>query len=237
MIKKLDFIKSKKLLNIDNNAKTVKGQKYGFLTAILYLAPSNESGFNVCPQASKGCKRACLYSAGNGSYPSVKLGRINKTRWYIQERETFINQLRKEIEKFIVKAKTKNLIPCIRLNGTSDISWENTGLIEEFKSIQWYDYTKIYKRALKFVSGNLPKNYHITYSLNEDNKKLALDILKRGGNISAVFRKSLPTQFKGYKVVNADQNDLRFLDPSNSIAGLVAKGKAKNDYSGFVLDV
>ena len=101
MNKSLDFIKSKKLLNIDNNAKTVKGQKYGFLTAILYLAPSNESGFNVCPQASKGCKRACLYSAGHGAYKTVKQGRINKTRWYIQERETFINQLRKEIEKFI----------------------------------------------------------------------------------------------------------------------------------------
>jgi len=232
----IEFTKSKKLLNIDNNAKTVKGQKYGYLTAILYLAPSNQSGFNVCPQASKGCKRACLYTAGNGSYPSVKLGRINKTLWYMQERESFLNQLRKEINLFIKKAKSKGLIPCIRLNGTSDISWENTGLINEFKSIQWYDYTKVYKRALKFVSGKLPKNYHLTYSLNEDNKKQALDILKRGGNISAVFRKTLPTQFKGFKVVNADINDLRFLDPSNSIAGLIAKGKAKNDYSGFVLD-
>ncbi len=232
----IEFTKSKKLLNIDNNAKTVKGQKYGYLTAILYLAPSNQSGFNVCPQASKGCKRACLYTAGNGSYPSVKLGRINKTLWYMQERESFLNQLRKEINLFIKKAKFKGLIPCIRLNGTSDISWENTGLIEEYKSIQWYDYTKVYNRALKFVSGKLPKNYHLTYSLNEDNKKQALDILKRGGNISAVFRKTLPTQFKGFKVVNADINDLRFLDPSNSIAGLIAKGKAKNDYSGFVLD-
>ena len=230
------FTKSKKLLNIDNNAKTVKGQKYGFMTAILYLAPSNQSGFNVCPQASKGCKRACLYSAGNGSYPSVKLGRINKTLWYMQERESFLNQLRKEINLFIKKAKSKGLVPCIRLNGTSDISWENTGLIDEFKSIQWYDYTKVYKRALKFVNGTLPKNYHITYSLNEDNKKQAFDILKKGGNISVVFRKSLPKKFNGYKVVNADTNDLRFLDPYNSIAGLVAKGKAKNDFSGFVLD-
>ena len=117
-------------------------------------------------------------------------------------------------------------------------SWENTGLIDEFKSIQWYDYTKVYKRALKFVNGTLPKNYHITYSLNEDNKKQAFDILKKGGNISAVFRNSLlPKKFMSYKVVNADINDLRFLDPHNSIAGLVAKGKAKNDYSGFVLDV
>jgi len=230
------FTKSKNLLNIDNNAKTVKGQKYGFMTAILYLAPSNQSGFNVCPQASKGCKRACLYSAGNGSYPSVKLGRINKTLWYMQERESFLNQLRKEINAFIKKAKSKGLVPCIRLNGTSDISWENTGLIDEFKSIQWYDYTKVYKRALKFVNGTLPKNYHITYSLNEDNKKQAFDILKKGGNISVVFRKSLPKKFMGYKIVNADLNDLRFLDGHNIIAGLVAKGKAKNDFSGFVLD-
>ena len=235
-MKKLKFIKSKKLLNIDNNAKTVKGQKYGYLTAILYLAPNNQSGFNVCPQASKGCKKACLYTAGHGAFSSVQKGRINKTRWYVQERETFLNQIRKEINLFIAKAKARNLIPCVRLNGTSDISWENTGLMEEFKNITFYDYSKIYKRALSYVNGKLPSNYHITYSLNEDNKKEAFDILKKGGNISAVFRKSLPKKYKGYKVINADLHDLRFLDIKNTIAGLVAKGKARKDYSGFVLD-
>jgi hypothetical protein len=201
-MKKLEFIKSKKLLNIDNNAKTVKGQKYGYMTAVLYLAPSNESGFNVCPMASKGCKKACLYTAGHGAFNNVQQGRINKTRWYIQERDTFLDQIRKEINAFIIKAKNKNLIPCIRLNGTSDISWEKTGLIDEYKSI---------------------RNH-------------AFDILNRGGNISAVFRKSLPKKYNGFKVVNADDSDLRFLDGDNIIAGLLAKGKAKNDYSGFVLD-
>ena len=191
-MKQLEFIKSKKLLNIDNNAKTVKGQKYGYMTAVLYLAPSNESGFNVCPMASQGCKKACLYTSGHGAFSNVQQGRINKTRWYIQERDTFLDQIRKEINAFIVKAKKRNLIPCIRLNGTSDISWEKTGLIEEYKSIQWYDYTKIYKRALSFVNGELPSNYHLTYSLNEDNRENAFDILDRGGNISAVFRKELP---------------------------------------------
>ena len=235
-MKKLEFIKSKKLLNIDNNAKTVKGQKYGYMTAVLYLAPSNESGFNVCPMASQGCKKACLYTSGHGAFSSVKNGRINKTRWYIQERETFLDKIRKEINAFIVKAKKRNLIPCIRLNGTSDISWEKTGLIDEYKSIQWYDYTKIYNRALSFVNGELPSNYHLTYSLNEDNRKNAFDILNRGGNISAVFRKSLPKKYNGFKVVNADDSDLRFLDGDNIIAGLLAKGIARNDYSGFVLD-
>ena len=232
----LEFIKSKKLLNIDNNAKTVKGQKKGYKTAILYLAPSTQSGFQVCPMASEGCKKACLYTAGHGAFNNVQQGRINKTRWYIQERNTFMAQLRKEISNHIKNCSNKGFIPCIRLNGTSDISFENTGIFEEFPNVQFYDYTKIYKRALKYVNGQYPSNYHLTYSLNEDNYKEAFDILLKGGNISAVFRNELPETYKGYKVINADETDLRFTDDNNIIAGLMAKGKAKKDYSGFVLD-
>ena len=232
----LEFTKSKKLLNIDNNAKTVKGQKKGYKTAILYLAPSTQSGFNVCPQASKGCKKACLYTAGHGAFSNVQQGRINKTRWYIQERNTFMAQLKREITNHIKNCSNKGFIPCIRLNGTSDISFENTGIFEEFPNVQFYDYTKIYKRALKYVNGEYPSNYHLTYSLNEDNYKEAFDILFKGGNISAVFRNELPETYKGYKVINADETDLRFTDDNNIIAGLMAKGQAKKDYSGFVLD-
>jgi hypothetical protein len=43
--------------------------------------------------------------------------------------------------------------------------------------------------------------------------------------------------FNGFKVINADLNDLRFKDKKNSIAGLYAKGKARYDNSGFVLDI
>ena len=232
----LNFTKSKKLLNIDNNAKTVKGQKKGYKTAILYLAPSTQSGFNVCPQASNGCKKACLYTAGHGAFSNVQQGRINKTRWFIQERTTFMEQLRKEITNHIKNCSNKGFIPCIRLNGTSDISWETTGIFEEFPNVQFYDYTKIYKRALKYVNSQYPSNYHLTYTLNEDNYKEAFDILFKGGNISAVFRKDLPETYKGYKVINADETDLRFTDDNNVICGLVAKGQAKKDYSGFVLD-
>ena len=102
--------------------------------------------------------------------------------------------------------------------------------------MQFYDYTKIYKRAVKYAKGQLPNNYHLTYSLNEDNKKLAFNILKLGGNISAVFRKYIPNNFKGFKVIDADNSDLRFKDPKNVICGLKAKGKAIKDFSGFVLD-
>ena len=236
MIKNLPYKKSSKLLNIDNNAKTVKGQKKGYKTAILYLAPSTQSGFQVCPMASEGCKKACLYTAGHGAFSNVQQGRINKTRWFMQDRQSFLTQLKKEISNHIKNCDKKGYIPCVRLNGTSDISWENYDIIQAFPNVQFYDYTKIYKRALKYVNGQYPSNYHITYSLNEDNKKEAFEILKLRGNISAVFRKYLPKTYQGYKVINADDTDLRFTDDNNIIAGLVAKGQAKKDYSGFVLD-
>ena len=233
----LPFTKAKKLLNIDNNYKTVKGQKYGYKTAILYLAPSINSGFNVCPQASEGCKSACLYTSGHGRFDNVKQGRINKTRWYIQERESFLIQLTKEIKNFVNNCKKNNFIPCVRLNGTSDISWENMGILQEFPTVQFYDYTKVFKRMKMYCKGQMPSNYHLTYSLNEDNKDLAFEVLKMKGNISAVFRNYLPTKYEGYQVVNGDESDLRFLDKKNCIVGLIAKGDAKKDSSGFVLDV
>ena len=235
-MKSLPFTKSKKLLNIDNNAKTVKGQKNGYKTAILYLAPAEQSGFNVCPMASQGCKKACLYTAGHGRFNNVQQGRINKTRWFIQERETFLFQLEKEIIKHIKNSEKNGFIPCVRLNGTSDIAWENFGIIQKFSMVQFYDYTKVYKRALKFVRGELPRNYHITYSLNEDNHAHAFEVLRNGGNISAVFRKEIPKKYNGFRVIDADETDLRFTDPLNVICGLKAKGLARTDYSGFVLN-
>jgi len=234
----MKLYKSKRLLNIDNNAKTIKGQKLKVMTAILYLAPAKSSGFNTCPMASKGCAASCLNTAGRGQMNSVQLGRINKTKWYFLERESFLIQLKKEIRAHVNRCKIKGFTPAIRLNGTSDISWERHNLFNEFKEVQFYDYSKIYKRAIKWADKKYPKNYHLTYSLNEDNKKEAMQVLKRGGNVSVVFRnKKLPKKFKGFKVINADYSDVRFKDPKNVIAGLYAKGKARYDQSGFVQDV
>ena len=42
--------------------------------------------------------------------------------------------------------------------------------------------------------------------------------------------------YKGFKVINADLHDLRFLDIKNSICGLVAKGKASEKREGFTLE-
>ena len=73
----MKLYKSKKLFNIANNAKTIKGQKYKVMTAILYLAPAKISGFNVCPHADD-CALTCLNTAGRGKMNSVQKGRIKK---------------------------------------------------------------------------------------------------------------------------------------------------------------
>ena len=240
-MKQFEYQKPNRLTFKEGNPKTDKNKKVegleNYRILRLNLAPADLSGFNVCPMASAGCKAACLHTAGNPVFQKQKdKGRINRTRYYMQSRVEFLNQLTKEIKNFEIWCSKNNFIPVVRLNTTSDISWEIHGIFELFPNIQFYDYTKIYKRAVKFVKGEYPKNYHLTYSLNEDNKDLAFNILKMGGNISAVFRKDLPDTYKGYKVVNGDEHDLRFLDLQNAIVGLKAKGKAKTDYSGFVLD-
>ena len=232
-----------KLLTL-GNTKTTKGEAQGYLTFILHLAPSTLSGYNTCPSASAGCASACLNTAGRGRFTRTQEARIRKTRFFFEHRSVFMKQLVKDVEAAIRKAGREGMTPVFRLNGTSDIRWETVpvegfrNIMEKFPQVQFYDYTKIYKRALKWLNGEYPKNYHLTYSLNEDNKKEAFDILNKGGNISAVFRnKKLPKIYNGFKVINADLSDLRFKDKKNSIAGLYAKGKARYDNSGFVLDI
>jgi len=227
----------KSLLSIDTNAKTVKGQKRGFMTGILYLAPDRLSGlFNACPNASDGCRQTCLYSAGRGAFNSVQKARIAKTVHYVKDRPAFLATLTENVASVIRKAKSKRMHPVIRLNGTSDIGWERYSVIQAFKTTRFYDYTKNFQRMLAFLDGKLPSNYTLTFSRSETNESQCLEVLKRGGNVAVVFRsKVLPSHWNGFKVINGDENDLRFLDPKGVVVGLTAKGKAKSDTSGFVV--
>jgi len=43
--------------------------------------------------------------------------------------------------------------------------------------------------------------------------------------------------FKGLKVIDGDTHDMRFLDKPNSVVGLKAKGIARQDTSGCVINV
>jgi hypothetical protein len=240
-------VSKQKLLNVDANAKTVKGQDKGFLTGILYLAPGNLSGKQVCPMASPGCLAACLNTAGRGAFTTTQTARIKKTKYYFAERDAFMAQLHKEIGALIRKAERMDLLPCVRLNGTSDIVWERVpvagqnNIMDCYPALPFYDYTKRHNRR------DLPGNYHLTFSLAENNAEHAYRAFSNGLNVAIVYRNDIPRHgtigpsatyglHHCAPVLDGTEHDLRFLDTRGHIVGLCAKGRARYDTSGFIRD-
>jgi hypothetical protein len=184
-----------------------------------------------------GCAAPCLRWAGRGQMSSVQRGRERKTMFYLSDRINFMSTLVTDITVFRRRQIKNSVQPCVRLNGTSDIQYEKTGIMEQFPDVQFYDYTKIVKRAY----AKLPDNYHLTLSYSEADMDYADSVhqavLDTGVNMAVVFRDRLPATFRGLRVIDGDKDDLRFLDPKGVVVGLVAKGKkAKQDKSGFVID-
>lgn len=229
-----------------NNAKTIKGEKLGVKTYILYLSPYNQNskGVNICPMATLGCASACLFGSGRGSMANVVNGRRNKTEFFLADRELFLDLLYIEIAQIELKHKLEGTDFVIRLNGTSDITWEKfklkrTGknLFESFPQVQFYDYTKMHQRFAK----PLPANYRLVFSRSENNEDKAMELIARGINVAIVFDK-LPETYNGYTVINGDINDLRTKDPLGVIVGLKYKNltgrnvdNKKGLESGFVV--
>ena len=234
------------LLSVSSDAKTVKGQTLGFLTGILYLSPASISGRNLCPFATNGCEKACLNTAGRGANDTpiaqaIHKGRARKTSLYFDDPTTFWAQLHKDVGALVRKCNRESMRPAVRLNGTSDILWENKpefrALCAEFPTVRFYDYTKYPVGTRK----NLPENYDLTFSRGEGRDAQALDALLAGMRVAIVFStrksESLPATWNGFEVINGDETDLRFLDPASVVVGLRAKGQAKQDTSGFVVKV
>lgn len=213
------------------NAKTVKGEKKGFKTYIMYLSPftQNSKGINLCSHASEGCAKACLFSSGAARFDRVQAGKVNKTEYFLGDRSAFLAQLDAEITKITAKHAKDNSNFAVRLNGTSDIRFEKfkirdgKNIFELHPTVQFYDYTKNYLR----FDVELPTNYHLTFSLSETNRDKAIELLGRGVNVAMVFgvksEEDLPTEYLGYPVINGDETDLRFLDDKNVIVGLKYK--------------
>jgi len=220
-----------------NNVKLIKGEKFGYLTLGLSLAPASSSGKNLCPNASAGCIAACLFSAGMGRFENVRNARIAKAKFFNDNRAAFLAQLETEITAGIKRAAKLGKTLAIRLNVVSDVAWERLGIIKKFPNVQFYDYTKSPFRAMQFASGKLPANYHLTFSRSESNQQAVETVSAAGVNVAVVFAgKILPQTYLGKKVVSGDESDLRFLDEKNVIVGLSTKGEAKKDSTGFVVN-
>tara|TARA_R110000782_G_scaffold5831_4_gene20156 strand:+ start:1170 stop:1895 length:726 start_codon:yes stop_codon:yes gene_type:complete len=231
-----------------SNPKTQKGVKLGYLTAIQHFAPSTLSGSNVCDFATPQCIRFCLNKAGRGGIikagehtNAIQLARIARTKMFLDDQFVYMGQLFKELASHKRKASKLDLVPCVRLNGTSDIRWEEvmSSVFWRFEDVQFYDYTKDFVRMQRFLTNRWPtKNYHLTFSRSELNDDQCDWVIDHGGNVAVVFD-DVPDGYKGLEVINGDDSDLRFLDVSKDIfkrgvyIGLTAKGKLKQFESAF----
>ena len=238
---------------IDANPKIAKNAKNNALTVPLHLAPASLSGHNVCASASAGCIAACLHKSGNPAYMAQKeKSRIARTKLYFANRALFIEILRREIKLHVARAGKIGMQAAVRLNATSDLRFENIiyhlgdnkalTLFSEFKNVQFYDYTAHANRR------NIPANYHLTFSLKEDNHAKAIQAFNNGLNVAVVFDTKrghkLPESLKltvenvgeiHAPVIDGDLTDYRPADGMAVIVGLRAKGQSgKTDKTGFV---
>lgn len=228
-----------------DNPKAAKSVNFGYLNAIHYMAPHMLAGVgNLCPHASSECVKWCLgeHSGAAIYYPKVIQSRIQKAKRFMNDRQGYLGDVVKAIKSVERKASKLGLTPCIRLNGSTDVAFENvkissTGvsIVDMFRSLQFVDYTKNKSRALAHATGKLPANYHLTFSRSETNDNDCLEVLKAGGQVAVVFRHALPAFWQGFPVVNGDWHDLLHLHPRGHVIGLSPKGKLKYNKSDFVV--
>jgi hypothetical protein len=227
------------------NAKTAKND---LKTFILYLAPAdqNSKGVNICPAADT-CKAPCLFTAGRGAFNSVQAARIARTEFYILHRDEFARTLVNELSKLYTKALNTGQKFAVRLNGTSDLDFiailknrTGTDILETFGTsidsarpgLVFYDYTKLIGKVRKYAG----TNYTLTFSYQPGNLQECSEALSLGANVAAVFRNQLPAVWSGSPVIDGDSSDIEMLTNKAKILGLKAKGQARKDTSGFVID-
>jgi len=249
-----DF-KFKAMFSVDS-AKAIKANKLGYLNAINYMAPYDSGSvgakkrFSLCSHASAGCIALCLgkYSGQAAIVADLEQGtnatrdsRVRKAQYFMFERQLYMREFVAHVIRLQRKAFKLDMTLVVRPNGSTDIAYENIKirayhnktLPQLFPSLQLVDYTKNLRRLL---DNNRPSNYHLTFSLSENNRAEAIVALKNGYNVAVVFGNAFPETYLGHKVINGDAHDLRHLDDSPRIVGLTPKGnKAKLDASGFVV--
>jgi hypothetical protein len=205
------------------NAKLSKGIQriYG-----LTLLPAGASGVNVCPFATDGCEAACvLMTAGRGVMSNVRRAREVKTLFAAEHPAEFLALLNSEVQRVVARGDS-----IIRLNVASDIRWEYVAPELFSTGGRFYDYTKWPTDSRSPLA-----NYVVVYSRNErDGDAPAVEYLSNGGNVAVVFD-TLPDTWHGFPVINGDAHDDRTADGGPVVVGLLAKGAARTDASGFVV--
>lgn len=229
------------------NPKIIKGEKLGYKSAILHLAPSWASGINTCALATLGCGMNCLNESGHGQLHMINNGshhvhiaRVIRTLIWFKYRDQFKTKIQREIESLQRKATLKeSAIPVVRPNGTSDQKFESLfpELFTKNPQVTFYDYSKIANRNVSHIP-----NYSLVYSMSEDTTESDIEsAFNNGMNCVVVLRlkrdQFKPESFMGRPMIDGDSHDLRFIDPQGVFVGLFAKGHAYKDTSGFVYEL
>jgi hypothetical protein len=213
------------------SSKMAKGLKYNEATYILYLAPADSSGYEVCPLRTKECTLACLNESGRNKI-DVKENRINnarikKTKLFFEDREFFMGWLIGEIQKEKKNAEDAGMKFSVRLNGTSDLDpttfkLDGKNILEWFPQTMFYDYTKVKKR---FNLLEKYPNYDLTFSFSGHNMADCIELLNnKRGRVAMVFEgNKLPIEWNGYEVIDGDAYDMRYVDDEGVIVGLKFK--------------
>lgn len=256
-------------LNADGTLNNERLSKFNVTSDQIRRAKS------MCQGATEGCKAVCLATAGQMGLPASTQAQIRRQIVYQEDLPGFMAVLVTGIAKLYASARKQRARLGIRLNVTSDLDWENMpvqidpwmskwlknygvsakagkypNIMRVFKNVLFYDYTKVPKRMLRFMAGDMPRNYHLTWSLAETpyNREIALEVLrKRKSTVSVPFDIIAPKAKKGedpvkklkktplprsltivdtdgtpytFPVVDADKHDLRPKDPAGTISGL-----------------
>lgn len=154
------------------NTKVLKTNKRqtGYSMKIMHLSPADSSGFgNTCGKESEGCASSCFRNSGHFLHKNVRAAHDYKTEWFFKDNFTFRAALAGECSMHQYDSENVGMTPVVRLNGTSDIAWEEEtpDIFEQCKDTQFLDYTKHLSRMIRFLSGELPENYYLTFSRSE----------------------------------------------------------------------
>lgn len=186
-------------------AKSLTG--LGVYSPVMYLDPSQ----GVCPFAGA-CYAVCLFGSGRGRMDNVAKARRQKTVDFISNPSQAMDEIIDNVEREKRYAEKRGYTYAPRLNGTSDLTWDRVYIATP--DVQYYEYTKNVKRFKSWLRGELPRNLHLTLSHDPQTVPLGdcLDALRSGGGVAIVFNGDLPTEYHGFRVVDGDKTDARFLD-------------------------
>lgn len=190
----------------------------------------------TCPSATKECMASCLVHSGMGKMPNVIKARKHRTSFYFQFPKLFNKLLSEEITKAKTKHFKQKEMIAVRLNTFSDLD-TNHALLNEHKDVIFYDYTKRRDKLDEYIEMR-PENYHITFSYSGRNMEDCLHALENDVSVTVVARtkKVVEHLFKGYRVIDGDDHDLRFMDEKGVIVWLRPKGVKKTISNDFIND-